>query len=66
MDLAGRLIAEGLSARLEQSIVVEDRTGGCGTIGTAAVTNAAADGYTLGASAVNSLAIDQYLYRNLP
>ncbi|TPG41896.1 tripartite tricarboxylate transporter substrate binding protein [Roseomonas nepalensis] len=66
VDLAGRLIAEALSARLGQSVVVENRTGGGGTIGTAAVTNAVPDGYTLGASAVNSLAINQYLYRNLP
>ncbi|MFC0387477.1 Bug family tripartite tricarboxylate transporter substrate binding protein [Muricoccus vinaceus] len=66
VDLAGRLIGEALSARLGQSVVVENRTGGGGTIGTAAVTNAAPDGYTLGASAVNSLAINQYLYRNLP
>ncbi|HEY8610822.1 MAG TPA: tripartite tricarboxylate transporter substrate-binding protein [Roseomonas sp.] len=66
VDLAGRLIAEALSARLGQPVVVENRTGGGGTIGTAAVVNAAPDGYTLGASAVNSLAINQYLYRNLP
>jgi tripartite-type tricarboxylate transporter receptor subunit TctC len=66
VDLAGRLIAEALGTRLRQSVVVENRTGGGGTIGTAAVANAAPDGYTLGASAVNSLAINQYLYRNLP
>jgi tripartite-type tricarboxylate transporter receptor subunit TctC len=66
VDLAGRLIAESLGARLGQPVVVENRTGGGGTIGTAAVAHAAADGYTLGASAVNSLAINQYLYRDLP
>ncbi|MCK8786115.1 tripartite tricarboxylate transporter substrate-binding protein [Roseomonas sp. NAR14] len=66
VDLAGRLIAEALGARLGQPVVVDNRTGGGGTIGTAAVAHAAPDGYTLGASAVNSLAINQYLYRNLP
>ncbi|WP_419898965.1 Bug family tripartite tricarboxylate transporter substrate binding protein [Roseomonas sp. USHLN139] len=66
VDLAGRLIADTLGARLGQSVVVENRTGGGGTIGTAAVAHAAPDGYTLGASAVNSLSINQYLYRDLP
>ncbi|WP_027283113.1 Bug family tripartite tricarboxylate transporter substrate binding protein [Roseomonas gilardii] len=66
VDLAARLIAEALGSRLGQPVVVENRTGGGGTIGTAAVAHATPDGYTLGASAVNSLAINQYLYRNLP
>ncbi|MDQ1079103.1 tripartite tricarboxylate transporter substrate binding protein [Pseudoroseomonas cervicalis] len=66
VDLAGRLIADTLGARLGQPVVVENRTGGGGTIGTAAVAHAAPDGYTLGATAVNSLAINQYLYRDLP
>lgn len=66
VDLAGRFIAEALGARLGQSIVVENRSGGGGTIGTAAVATAAPDGYTLGASPVNSLAINQFLYRSLP
>lgn len=66
MDIAARLIADGLGARLGQSVVVENRPGGGGTIGTAAVANATADGYTLGASAVNSLSINQFLYRDLP
>ena len=66
VDIAARLIADGLGARLGQSVVVENRPGGGGTIGTAAVAHAEADGYTLGASAVNSLAINQFLYRDLP
>jgi tripartite-type tricarboxylate transporter receptor subunit TctC len=66
VDLAGRLIADALGERLGQPVVVENRTGGGGTIGTAAVAHAEADGYTLGASAVNSLSINQYLYRDLP
>jgi len=66
VDIAARLIADGLGARLGQSVVVENRPGGGGTIGTAAVANATADGYTLGASAVNSLSINQFLYRDLP
>jgi tripartite-type tricarboxylate transporter receptor subunit TctC len=66
VDLAGRLIAEALGARLGQPVAVENRTGAGGTIGTAAVATAAPDGYTLGASAVNSLCMNQYLYRDMP
>jgi tripartite-type tricarboxylate transporter receptor subunit TctC len=43
-----RLIGERLEASMGQSIVVDDRPGGLGTIGLNAVAKAPADGYTLG------------------
>ncbi|MGO4332279.1 Bug family tripartite tricarboxylate transporter substrate binding protein [Cupriavidus sp. 2TAF22] len=46
-DVLARLIAEKLSARVHQSVVVENRTGAAGTIGSAYVAKAPADGYTL-------------------
>ena len=46
-DVVPRLIFEHMSARLGQSIVVENRGGAGGTIGTAAVARAAPDGYTI-------------------
>lgn len=46
-DTVTRLVAQGLSARLGQPVVVENRPGAGGTVGTGAVARAAADGYTL-------------------
>lgn len=47
VDLMGRLVAPGVSQRLGQPVVVENRTGAAGSIGTAAVAKAPADGYTV-------------------
>ncbi len=46
VDQVARIIAQPLSQQLGQSVVVENRGGASGTIGTAAVVQAPADGYT--------------------
>lgn len=46
-DVQGRLVAAKLSERLKQSVVVENRGGAGGNIGTSMVAKAPADGYTL-------------------
>ena len=47
LDIVGRIVLEPLSSQLGQTIVIENRGGAGGTIGTAAVAKADADGYTL-------------------
>jgi tripartite-type tricarboxylate transporter receptor subunit TctC len=46
-DMLARALAKRLEASMGQSVVVENRAGGGAVIGTSAVANAAADGYTL-------------------
>jgi tripartite-type tricarboxylate transporter receptor subunit TctC len=63
-DIVGRLVANALSQRLGQQLVVENR-GGAGTnLGTAMVAHAAPDGYTL-LLAGSPGAINATLYHNL-
>ena len=47
IDIIGRIVAEPLAAQLGQQIIIENRGGAGGTIGTAAVAQAEPDGYTL-------------------
>ena len=54
IDLVARILAEGLTARLGQPVVVEDKPGGNGVIGIGAVVKAKPDGYTLQMGAVGA------------
>ena len=47
VDITARLLAQALRVPLGQEVVVENRTGGGGTLGAAAVATAPADGYTI-------------------
>ena len=56
-DLAARMVAEKLSTALGQPIVVENKAGAGGVIGTEAATKAAPDGYTLLAASSGPISI---------
>ncbi|QKV54123.1 Bug family tripartite tricarboxylate transporter substrate binding protein [Comamonas antarctica] len=56
-DLVGRLVADGLSSRLGQPVVVENLGGAGGAIGAQKVAKSAADGYTIMVGANNEIAI---------
>lgn len=65
-DVMGRTAALALGEKLGQQFVVENKAGAGGNIGTDAVAKAAADGYTIGLSAISSLAIAPHLYTKVP
>ncbi len=65
-DAIIRPIAQQLSTRLGQAVVVENRAGASGTIGAAAVAKANPDGHTLFFAHVNPIAISPSLPQKLP
>jgi tripartite-type tricarboxylate transporter receptor subunit TctC len=62
VDAIGRILAERLSAALGQQIIVENRGGAAGVIGTRAAARAAADGYTLAMATSGTTSINPSLY----
>lgn len=62
-DVLARLLGERLSIRLGQPVVVENRSGAAGTIGTTFVAKAPADGYTL-LLAPNTVAIAPHVMKS--
>ena len=64
-DQIARIVATEASKTLNQTIVVENRPGAGGNIGTAAIARAKPDGYTFGISINGPLVYNQFLYKNL-
>lgn len=63
VDISSRMVGDGLSKRLGQSVIVENRPGGQGAVGMNALLNAPANGYTLLTDTPAS-AINPTLYAN--
>jgi tripartite-type tricarboxylate transporter receptor subunit TctC len=61
VDLTGRVLAEALSKRLGQSVIVENRAGANGMIGMEAVFRAEPDGYTLALTGASSVSAGPHL-----
>ncbi len=64
-DIFGRLIAQSLTERLGQQVVVENRPGAGATIATEAVVRSAPDGYTLLLGSSSEIAMNPELYTKL-
>jgi tripartite-type tricarboxylate transporter receptor subunit TctC len=65
-DTSARLVANAISGPLGQPVVVENRVGGAGNIGTEHVARSTPDGYTYVVASVGTHATNQFLYRSLP
>jgi tripartite-type tricarboxylate transporter receptor subunit TctC len=64
-DLAARLVADKLQRRWSQPVIIENRGGAGGTLGTADVAAAEPDGYTLLSAQPGPLTTHALLYKNL-
>jgi tripartite-type tricarboxylate transporter receptor subunit TctC len=64
-DIVARIVAQKLGERLGQSLVIENRGGAGGTIGTEAAAKAAKDGYTLTVATTSTHVVAPSVYRKL-
>lgn len=65
-DIIARVLSEKLGAELGTTIVVENKAGAAGIIGSQAVARAAPDGYTIDMGNIGANAINYSLYKKLP
>ncbi len=65
-DLVARTVASKLAESLGQQVIIDNRGGSGGIIGTEIVAKAAPDGHTLLVGTIGNLAISPHLYRKLP
>ena len=61
-DLVARVVSDGMRKELGKTIVIDNRAGAGGMLGTEAVSRAKPDGYTIGMATVSTLAVNPVLY----
>ena len=64
-DLVARMLTDKLAQALRQPVIVENKPGAGGNIGTGLVAKADPDGYTLGLSIPGPLAVNTVLYKKM-
>jgi tripartite-type tricarboxylate transporter receptor subunit TctC len=64
-DMTARIVAEPLSRILGQTVVVDNKGGAGGSIGTAELAKATPDGYTLGLATVSTHGVNPAVYKKL-
>ena len=65
-DILARIVGKFMGDRLGQTVIIDNRAGAGGNIGTQAVAKAAPDGYTIVMATVGTHAINQALYQKMP
>lgn len=66
VDIVARTVAQGMRGVLGQQVIVDNRAGANGAIGTEAVARAAPDGYTIGLGSISTLVLNAHLSPNIP
>jgi tripartite-type tricarboxylate transporter receptor subunit TctC len=66
MDVAARLFADSFDKQFHQRLVVENRGGAGGNVGVEVMTKAAPDGYTLAQIQIGNVAVNPFVYKDLP
>lgn len=66
VDFIGRIVGKGLSERLGQQVVIDNRAGANGILGLQALKAAPPDGYTIAAASAGPLTVNPHIYRKLP
>jgi tripartite-type tricarboxylate transporter receptor subunit TctC len=65
-DIVGRLFSEQLTRELGQTVIVENRSGAGGSIGSGVIASSPPDGYVLGLATASTHGINPAVYPNLP
>ena len=65
-DVAARIVMAELGRQLGRQVVVDNRPGGSGVIGTEMIARATPDGYTIGHGNINTMAINRSIIPKLP
>lgn len=65
-DVISRMVATEISKQMGQQIVIDNRSGAAGVIGTDMIVRAAPDGYTIGVGNISTLAINPNMLAKLP
>ncbi|MBV8534890.1 MAG: tripartite tricarboxylate transporter substrate binding protein [Alphaproteobacteria bacterium] len=66
MDIAARLFADSFDKQFHQRLVVENRGGAGGNVGVEVMAKAAPDGYTLAQIQIGNVAVNPFVYKDLP
>ena len=66
VDFIGRIAGRGMSERLGQQVVIENRAGANAIIGLEVLKASPPDGYTIAAASAGPLAVNPFIYRKLP
>lgn len=66
VDFIGRIAGKGLTERLGQQVVIDNRAGANAIVGLEALKIAPPDGYTIAAASAGPLAVNPFIYAKLP